>query len=453
MRKKWRGYAELVTAILLSIASINAQSQPEPVTLKKAVQMAIANNYNLKADSMNLLTVRYQKNVIKADKLPQVSYSGKSEYNPAIAKQMLPGKYVGEPDKEYVPVQFGSQYSMSHGVEVTQNLFRKDTKLQLKSADLNTRIAQTKHNMTREELIYQVATTFYDLQTNTEKIRTTTKDYNNIVRIVNITKAQVENGTVKRIDYESLQINAANKQSQLNELQSAYDTQLAYFKYLLGISPDSSIAIEYRIESISTNMANADNKIYNREDIHLNRQLIESKELELKTIRAEKLPMTAAYFRLGYQSQYNSSNDAFNSDYWYKTSTVGISTKISLFDGFRRKNRISIAQAQLQQLKFQGEQTQQYATTEWITANDKLSKDMKQYKITEQNLALAEKVFTSRTALYAEGVSSLIELLDADRELSEARNNYIQAMINVENGVLNTHKANGTILTEFLKTL
>jgi len=26
-------------------------------------------------------------------------------------------------------------------------------------------------------------------------------------------------------------------------------------------------------------------------------------------------------------------------------------------------------------------------------------------------------------------------------------------MINVENGVLNTHKANGTILTEFLKTL
>jgi len=200
-------------------------------------------------------------------------------------------------------------------------------------------------------------------------------------------------------------------------------------------------------------MANADNKIYNREDIHLNRQLIESKELELKTIRAEKLPMTAAYFRLGYQSQYNSSNDAFNSDYWYKTSTVGISTKISLFDGFRRKNRISIAQAQLQQLEFQSEQTQQYATTEWITANDKLSKDMKQYKITEQNLALAEKVFTSRTALYAEGVSSLIELLDADRELSEARNNYIQAMINVENGVLNTHKANGTILTEFLKTL
>ena len=114
---------------------------------------------------------------------------------------------------------------------------------------------------------------------------------------------------------------------------------------------------------------------------------------------------------------------------------------------------MNIAQTQLQQLKFQGEQQQQLATADWLSSNEKLSNDLKQYTITQQNLALAEKVFTSRKALYTEGVTSLIELLDADRELSQARTNHIQAMINVETGLLNTHKANGTLLTTFLKSL
>ena len=453
MRKKWKGYLGLAVLTILFGTTSKVSSQTAPVSLKKSIEIAIANNYSLKADSMNMLAARYQKNVIKADNLPQANYSSKSEYNPAIASQMIPGKIAGQPDKDYVPVQFGTAYSMLNGIEVTQNLFRKDTKLKISGAELNTRIVQTKHNLTREELVYNVASSYYDLQATAEKIRTTSKDYDNIMHVVKISRAQVKNGMLKRIDLESLEINAANKKSQLNQYQSSYDVQLANFKYLLGISPDEIISVETGVQDPSLDMTAANSQLYNREDLHLNRQMIESKEIELKSIRAERLPVTSAYFRFNYQSQYNKAGDAFNSDYWTKSSVVGLSTKISLFDGFRRKNRISIAQTELQQLKFQGELQTQLANTEWIVANSKLNNDLEQYKITKHNLELAEKVFASRTALYGEGVSSLIELLDADRELSQARDNHIQSMVNVHTGMLNTHKANGTILTGFLKTL
>lgn len=453
MRKKSKWPLRVIVAATICLLSLKSSAQSTPLTLKQAIETAIGNNYSLKADSMNLQTARYQKKVIQADNLPQINYSGKSEYNPAIASQMLPGSIVGQPEKESVPVQFGSRYGMGTGIDVTQNLFRKDTRLQVSAAELNIRIAQTKHNLTREELVYQVATSFYDLQTNAEMIRTTTRDYHNIMAIVTISGAQVESGVLKRIDFESLQISAANKQSQLNGYQSKYDVQLAYFKYLLGVPADAAVIIEKDIKDLSETLVVGSNKIYYREDLHLNRQLVEAKEIELKTIRAERLPITSAYFRFSYQSQYNTPGDAFNNDYWFKSSVVGVSTKISLFDGFRRKNRLKITQSQLQQLKFQGGQQQQLANADWTSANEKLNNDLKQYKITQQNMALAEKVFTSRTALYNEGVSTLIELLDADRELSQARNNYIQAMINVETGLLNTHKANGTILTDYLKSL
>ena len=90
---------------------------------------------------------------------------------------------------------------------------------------------------------------------------------------------------------------------------------------------------------------------------------------------------------------------------------------------------------------------------EWISASGSFNNDQEEYRITKQNLVLAEKVFSSRKALYTEGVTTLAELLDAERELSKARNLHIQTLINVQNGWLDLHKANGTLLTDFVKSI
>ncbi len=109
---------------------------------------------------------------------------------------------------------------------------------------MNNRIALSKHKLTREELVYQVAATYYALQANAELIRTTTRDYLNLKEILSISKAQFENGTLKKIDYESIEINTANKQSYLHQLQTDYNDQLANFNYLLGIPADTKTIID-----------------------------------------------------------------------------------------------------------------------------------------------------------------------------------------------------------------
>jgi len=190
-----------------------------------------------------------------------------------------------------------------------------------------------------------------------------------------------------------------------------------------------------------------------RADIRLSYQLIQQKEVELKSITAENKPQISTYARFNYQSQFNKTGDINNKDFWYKSSTVGIATTIPLFDGYRRRNKMNQAKTELTQLKYRQEQTKQLATTEQVRAWETFNNDNRQYQITKQNLVLAEKVFTSRKALYTEGVSSLIELLDAEKELSNSRNLYVQAMINVQTSLMNIHKSNGTLLTEFITSL
>jgi outer membrane protein len=452
MKKTFAIVLKLGLPLIYLFIAHRSFGQAEPLTMKSAISIAIANNYSLKADSMNMIITDHQNRIQKGDFMPQVSYGSKYEYNLSLPSQMVPGEFVGQPGKDYVPVQFGMRYSMGSGIEVSQTLFNKSSRIKIGTAGLNNRIAKAKHLLTQEELVYQVAATYYALQANAELIRTTTKDYQNLKEILAISKAQYENGTLKKIDYESIEINTANKQSYLHQLQTDYNDQIANFNYLLGIPAETKTVIRDSIARVS-HVVDAGNILLQREDIRLSNLMIDSKAEEIRAIRAESKPVISSYFSFYYQGQFNSLGDAFDNDYWTRSSYVGISTSISIFDGHRRKSRISVAQSQLQQLKFQSEQTRQLANTEWLTATETLHKDQLQYSITLKNLGLAERVFASRKALYTEGVSTLVELLDAESELSEARNLHIQATINVQTSLVNVYKAKGTLLTEFLKSI
>lgn len=442
----------LFSSLVLCLLTHRSFAQAGTVNIKQAIDIAFANNYGLHADSLGMQATDFRNKETAGYYLPQVKLSSKMNYNMAIPSQMLPGSIAGQPEKDLVAVKFGTKYDAGTGVEVTQNIYRKDLLLQMRSADLYSGIARTKYNLSKEELIYRVSASYYSLQSNAERIRTTASDYKNLKDVLSIAKGQYENGTLKRIDYESLQINVANKQSQLNQLKTQYNEQLSYFKYLLGVPDDASLSINDSIAALPDLTASA-SEYLNREDIHLYSQLIQSKEVEMKSIKAEGLPVLSSYFRFNHQSQFSEAGKFFDNDYWFNSSTVGLSLSVNLFDGNRRRSRINYAGTELQQLKWQKEQQQQKAMTELVTAQQTLKNNREQYDVNAQNLVLAEKVFTSRRALYTEGVSTLVELLDAENELTRARDLYIQSLIDVQTGILDVHKANGTLLTNFLQSL
>jgi len=452
MRKTLKWLLIPLLPLLLLPLSYEANAQAPVMDIKKAINTALASNRPLKSDSLSILLAENKTMELAGFYRPQSAFSANMDYNPAIASQMLPGKFLGQPEKETVPVQMGTRYNVRAGMELTQVIYRKDLSLQLKSSMLQTGIAKTKYSMSKEELVYQVARTYYSLQNNAELIRTTHSDHRNLLEVLRIAKAQYETGVLKRIDYESIEINTANKESYLNQLQTQYNDELAYFNYLLGFPAAAETVIDDFVATAIPSF-NGSEPVLQRQDIRLSNQLIALKQEEIREIKAEKLPVVSSYLRYSYQSQFNSAGKLFNSEYWFDASTVGISVSIPILDGNRRKTRIKGAQTELDQLKLQKEYTKERAELEVFSATGIYSNYLRQYKITERNLVLAEKVFASRRALYKEGVTTLIELLDAEREMSQSRTLFMQAAINMQTGWLNVHKAKGTLLTDFIKSI
>ena len=153
MKKTQNLFMKFLAITALCFTTKQAISQTGSLNMKKAIELAMANNYSLKADSMDLLITDYQNKTLKADFLPQVNYSTKAEYNPAIASQILPGYIIGQPGKDYVSVPFGSRYTMGSGIEVTQNLIHKSSRIKINASGLNNNIAQSKHNRSRDSTL------------------------------------------------------------------------------------------------------------------------------------------------------------------------------------------------------------------------------------------------------------------------------------------------------------
>lgn len=452
MQQHSRRICRLVILVAGCLATVSAIAQQGPISLKQAIDLALTNNRSLRSDSLNMAITDSRNKEIASQYKPHVKYYSVSEYNPAIPSQMLPGKVVGQPTKDLVAVEFGTSYNIRNGIEVSQAIFRKDWLIQMKAAGLYNDIAKTKYTLSREELVYQVASVYYSLQATAEYISATRHDYTNMKEVVSIAQAQVEQGVLKKVDFESLQINLANTDSRLQQLETQYTDQLTYLNYLLGLQASLPTLIS-KVDESSLKAADPVRNLQQREDVRLSHQMIASKEVELKMINAEKKPQYSSYFRYNFNGSFNSLGDAFNNDYYYNAATVGVSMNLSLFDGNNRRHRTQSTRLQIEQLKQQSIDLQDRAQRELVSAASTLNSYRTQYFISRSNRDLAEKVFNSRKALYAEGVTTLIELLDAERELTQARNNYVQSLINLQSGQLSLHKANGTLLTEFINKL
>ena len=85
-------------------------------------------------------------------------------------------------------------------------------------------------------------------------------------------KAQYDHGTLKKIDYQTLQINLANKESQLHQQQTQYNEQLTRFNYLVGL-PATANTLLQDDPALVNKLLIPENEVPQRAELKLYQQL------------------------------------------------------------------------------------------------------------------------------------------------------------------------------------
>jgi outer membrane protein len=178
-----------------------------------------------------------------------------------------------------------------------------------------------------------------------------------------------------------------------------------------------------------------------RAELKTQRQKVEAARLSYSAVKAERLPTVGAF------GDYGPTGPSINNS--RATRTVGVSLKISLFDGGRRMSRAAESMSQYDQEQLRARDLERQVELEVRLAFDALNSARTLVNTANESLTLAESELAQARRRYEAGVTNSIEVTDAQTRVVRARDNRVASLYNYNLARLDLATSTGAI-TEFV---
>lgn len=433
------------TSSLLLLCMVLAQANAQTVhklSLKSTLQKALENNQQLKAEQLGRKATNYQVKEVISQGLPQIKAFGSFDNNLILPTQFLPGELAGQPGG-LVPVQFGTRYNTTAGIEVQQLLFSQSFIAGVKAAKKAKALTELQIRQKEEEILYNTASIYYGVQVLNQQKQILLGNLAQLDTLIATTELQYKNGVAKKVDVTRLKVNRVNLSTDLDQLETTYEQQINMLKYYTGIGANETIEIDATpTASLLADNAPAFDK---RTEIQLLYKQQELYQEDIKQVKAGYLPTLTGFARY---SQNNQTNElAFSGDgaRWNETAVIGLRLNVPLFDGFSKRTRLQQKKITVLQNELRIKDTRAMFATQYKNAGNKLEKQKSILRKQQLNVQLATEVYQSVQKQYKQGIAPLTDLLNTETSMKTAQNGYLKALVELKVAELDFIKANGKL--------
>ena len=138
---------------------------------------------------------------------------------------------------------------------------------------------------------------------------------------------------------------------------------------------------------------------------------------------------------------YGKKDKVYGADY----SAITLGLNVPIFSGFGNTAKIRQAQIESQALEATLKDTRLAMDLAQENAHSQLSNNLLTIESQKENVKLAEEVLLNTQNNYQQGLASLTDLLDAERSLSDAKNNYTNALLDYKLAEIELLKSQGKL--------
>lgn len=424
-------------------------------SLKQCIDYARSNNGNQKIAGYETAVAQKKVGEQIGTMLPQIDGSASYTDNLKLQTTLLPD-FTGK-TTEKVAIQMGTKHNLSAGIQLTQKVFDPTLIVALKAAKVNEQYSNQSQQKTTEQTTYNVSSTYYQTLVIAKRSGVLRATLAASEKLLASTELKFKNGMAKKIDVDKIRVSCNNTRSQLEQSELSYKQSLNMLKYQMGMPVDAPISlsdttaldIDVEREYLASK---SDLNIENRVDYQLQKTTIKAQELDKQRNVVAYLPtlnFTASY-------NYNAMRQKFNffdgDQPWFNSYNIGFSLKVPIFDGLQKKSKI--AQSRLNIAKAQ---ENLHLTEQSIKVN--VSNYEIQYKNAidnirneKENLDLAQNVYANTQMQYNEGISTALELVQAESSLRESQNTYFNKLFTLFIARLDLEQSKGT-LTNYINNI
>ncbi|MBK7030956.1 MAG: TolC family protein [Bacteroidales bacterium] len=434
----------LLPGLILLLQGASAQKTVE-MNLQQCLEAALQNDLRVKLSTMDQEKLKYQVRQTAGTGLPQVSASGSFQNFLKLPTQLIPGEFFGEPGK-LIPVQFGTNYNMSGGIQVSQLIYNQSFMVSLGIAKRLLEQGNLEIEKSRQSTVYDIAQLYYMAVLTHQQIQYMAETLEKLDSLTFLTKIQLDRQLIRQVDFDRVNVNRNNLVTETSNLKLMLSQQLNMLKYFTGYSPTDSLML-------TTTVFESSLKPYSPADSenHLSLREIDQQKLllglQMDLVHSQSMPYLAAFGDFSYNNQQNKFKPLFSDkNGWLGTSVVGLSLNVPLYNGGQRYNQIKQYKVQYKELELGRDYTKRMIETDTRNAMLKVQSLQQTAESQQKNVVLAEDVYKVMFDQYSQGYASLTDLLSAESAKISARGSYAQALAQLRIAELDLLKSKGMLL-------
>ena len=389
----------------------------------RTIELALANNRTAKQTKWGYEAAKAAVSEVAAGKNPSVSYGWSGQRSGGDS---------------------GSRKSGSHNFSIRAPVFNPQLDASIDSARYTREGTGASYEEALQQAKYDAIYNYYTLIMNRNLVdvaQETVKDYQG--QLTNA-EAQYNVGLVASSDVLSAKTNLADAETTLLKAQNSARLAEANLNKVIAYPVQTSITtaerdLQYKPYNVTLEQAKAYAMLH-RSALVKSALDVKSAEEAVKSAKAGYLPTVNVSIERGY-----ADSDGYfgtNSKSW----SVGASASWSLWDGGATQNAIKKANAELEQAK----EANLAAIDTVLLAVQKAYLNLRSAEQTINSTQTAvnqgEENFRIATLRYRAGVGTSLDVLDAETTLTDARNNYVEALYNYNISIAELEQLTGVPL-------
>lgn len=417
---------------LIALLSLGSQAQDIPeenqvLTLQKAVETALVNNYDIKVANNELLKAKNNNTAGNAGLLPSFSVIGGADYSNKATEM----QFMGNP--EVLSINGAESYSYNASARLNYVLFdglgNVYTYKKLKNADER---QETLFRQQSENTIIEVTEAYYDVCRAQENVFLANESMRISRERYQRTLDQKDFGSATQLDILNAEVDLNNDSTTILLTEQAYLQTIKNLNVVLGVPIQNTYEVDDSIKfrndfTFEKVIAGAMN---NNTSLVAQQQLEDISALDLKITKSQKYPTLSAYGQYDYgRLDTDAGQLLYNQSYG---PAAGVTLSFNVFNGRQQHTRENNSL-----LDLESQQERSYQMAAYVERNASNAYTDYEYKrkivdLQQQSLRQAELNFEKTQEMYKIGRVTSIEFRTAQQNLLSVAAVYNNAKYNAK---------------------
>jgi outer membrane protein TolC len=410
------------------------------LSLCEAIQAAIDNNVNVRLLKERIAAAQAQADISLGALLPNVSgYVNGRNQTVNLAAFGIPADRLSG---------LGLTRSVTEPFEVydaraslVQNIFSFSLIQRWRAAKTGVDVAGLEAAVTKRDVMAMVGLLYLEALRADEAVKARGADIELSRQLLKLAKDRKAAGIATGLDVTREVVQVENNKQRLLVSQNEQESARLNMIRALGITFDVRLTLtdELKFMPVESQRPEDALRIARGQRLELraqeNRQKLAA--LSLSSVAGERLPsllLNGEYGWIGTKPE-----DAL------ATHAVGLTVSVPIFDGGQRESRISETRSQVRQELIRMKDVSDQVTLEVRNALLTVESSTQQVSVAEKGMELALKELTFARDRFAAGLTTNLEVTNAQTSVARARDNHIEALFRFNASRINLARAKGEI--------